>query len=73
MLNKLIGSLFLAMTTVALVYINYHAIKDSVPFMRRQYDKIGGLFNRVTESKAVATVTSAGGRVVHMFKRSETA
>ena len=76
-MKKLIASLFLAMTTVALVYINYHAIKDSVPFFVRLRNKVTGskTYARVSGlAKGTKTkVSSAGGRVVHMFKRRETA
>ena len=72
------------MTTVALVYINYHAIKESVPFLRRQrdkltnskpYTKVSGWIGNVTQSNIVkgtkTKAKDAGGRLVHMFKRSE--
>ena len=85
-MKKLIGSLFFAMITVAVVYCNYHAIKESVPFLRRQCNRFAksklvtmpkSWLNRVTSANiVVATKTKAkdaGGRVVHMFKRSETA
>ena len=85
-MKKLIGSILASMTIVAIVYCNYHAIKDSAPFFRHQLDRIrgskavtrmSGWCSRVTESNIVqgtkAKASSAGGRVVHMFKRREEA
>jgi hypothetical protein len=83
-MNILFGKLFGVMAIVAVIYLNYHAIKDSVPFLRRQLDRVIGskIFTKarnwvgnVTQSNIVqgtkSTVSDAGGRVVHMFKRSK--
>lgn len=76
-MNKLVGSILGAMAVVAVMYLNYHAVKESVPFLRRQRD-------RVTQSKPFVkvsdwikgtktTVSDASGRVIHMFKRKKSA
>lgn len=74
-MNKFIGSILGVMAIVAVMYCNYHAIKESVPFLRRQRD-------RVTQSKPFTKVSNwikgtktavsdASGRVVHIFKRKK--
>lgn len=74
-MNKVFGSILGAMAIVAVIYLNYHAVKDSVPFLRRQRD-------RVTNSKPFIKVSNwfkgtktkaqdVSGRLVHMFKRKE--
>lgn len=83
-MKKLIGSLLAAMMVIAMLYCNYHAVKDSVPFFQRQYDrvtnsklwnKVHSWIHRVTNLNMVqgtkTKVSNAGGRVIHMFKRSE--
>jgi hypothetical protein len=85
-MKSLLAKVFGLMALVAVVYCNYHAVKDSAPFFKRQlnrvrgskaYTRVSGWVDRVTSSNIVqgtkAKATSAGGRVVHMFKRRETA
>jgi len=83
-MKKLLVSIFGAMTVVGLVFLNYHAIKESAPFLRRMrdkftnskpYTKVSGWCSRVTQSNIVqgtkTKVKDTGGRLVHMFERSE--
>lgn len=83
-MKKLIGLIFATMTVIAVVYCNYHAVRESKPFFTKArdrltgskaYTKISGLVGRVTDSNIVqgtkTKVSNAGGRVVHMFKRRE--
>lgn len=83
-MKKLIVSLLAAMTVIAVLYCNYHVIRDSVPFFRRMRNRVTGSklwikvsswTHRMTDSNIVqgtkTKVSSAGGRVIHMFKRGE--
>jgi len=85
-MKSLLVKLFCVMSVITVIYCNYHAIRESTSFFKRQlnrvrnskpYARVSGWVSRVTDSNIVqgtkAKASSAGGRVVHMFKRHETA
>ena len=74
MYKALVG-LFGFMGIVAVVYCNYHAVRESKPFVTRMWSKLmdtrivkfsGRQINRVTGSKIV---TSTTGRITHIFSK----
>lgn len=74
-MKKLFGLLLVTMGMVALVYVNYHAIKDSKPWFRRQLDKLMGtkLYQKYSGgvSRTKTVIHNTGDRVVHIFRRKE--
>ena len=60
-MKKFFGVLIVSMTTVAIVWANYRAVSESVPFFKR-------MFNKVRTVKVKETVQDVSDRVVHIFK-----
>ena len=83
-MTKWIAGIFTAMVSVAVVYLNYRAVKEMKPWLSRQWTKvrsskayasIGNTWHRMTDMNIVQgtklRIVHTKDRACHLFDRAE--